>query len=81
MAFKASPSPQSSTYAPVTELGLGPFTGAYATNSDWITGAAIASYYAGVAKNLFVFDVDGGGEGDGGRSSCDEDEAAEEARE
>lgn len=61
VAFKASTSPQSSTYAPVTELGLGPFTGLYATNGDWILGDPISSYYAGVAVNLFVFDVDGEG--------------------
>lgn len=61
VAFKASTGPQSSTYAPVTELGLGPFTGAYATNGGWITGDAVLSYYAGVAVNLFVFEVDGAG--------------------
>lgn len=59
VAFKASTNPQSSTYAPVTELGLGPFTGVYATNSDWIAGDASSLYYTGVAVNLFVFDVDG----------------------
>lgn len=39
---------------------IGPFTGQYATNADWLL--ADAAHYGGVGINLFVFDVDQNGE-------------------
>lgn len=61
VAFKASTNPQTSTYLPLAEVGLGPFSGVYTTNGDWVLGDASALYYARRAYNLFVFDVDAEG--------------------
>lgn len=62
VAFQASSSPQTNSYfaAGASELGtIGPFTGQFATNFDWLGVDSV--HYAGFGVNLFVFDVDGEG--------------------
>lgn len=61
VALKAAVSPQLSSYATASELGVGPFTGFVATNADWTNGDALSTYYRRAAANLFVFDVDADG--------------------
>ncbi|ETN38550.1 uncharacterized protein HMPREF1541_06586 [Cyphellophora europaea CBS 101466] len=61
VAFKASTNPQTSTYAPLAEVGLGPFSGFYMTNGDWTLGDETGVYYAKRPYNRFVFDVDAEG--------------------
>lgn len=59
VAFQASVSPQTKSYsaAGASELGvIGPFTGSYKTNIDWLTVDTADS--AKISVNLFVFDVD-----------------------
>ena len=56
LAFQASPYLQTSTY---TEAGMGPFTGFYGSNLDWLGSGG--ENYGGVSVNLFVFDVDAQG--------------------
>lgn len=59
VAFQASLSPQTNSYfaAGGSELGvIGPFTGQFGTNSDWLL--VDSAHYAGRGVNLFVFDVD-----------------------
>lgn len=55
IAFRASSYPQTNTYVAAGEK-VGPFTGAYGTNFDWI--AVDGSVYGGIGTDLFVFDVD-----------------------
>ncbi|KAL9131308.1 MAG: hypothetical protein Q9217_000743 [Psora testacea] len=59
VAFQTSKNPQTSSYAVAGDSGVGPFTGQYATNLDWLT--VDSGHYAGFGVNLFVFDVDGKG--------------------
>lgn len=62
VAFQASWFPQTNSYfAPGTSnLGaIGPFTGHYDTNFDWLT--ADSTHYAGLGVHLFVFDIDSEG--------------------
>ena len=62
VAFQASVVNQLYDYfAPgAVKLGaIGPFTGQYKTNYDWLV--TDATHYAGFGTNLFVFDVDGNG--------------------
>ncbi|KEF52271.1 uncharacterized protein A1O9_11511 [Exophiala aquamarina CBS 119918] len=61
IALKASTNPQLSTYAAAIEQGIGPFTGFYSTNGDWLTGDSIGTYYSGRPVTRFVFDVDADG--------------------
>lgn len=61
VALKASTSPQLSTYAAAAELGIGPFTGFYSTNGDWLMGDSLGTYYNGRPVTRFVFDVDADG--------------------
>ena len=59
VAFQATRYPQTNSYfaAGASELGIiGPFTGSYNTNYDWLT--ADSGHYAKIGVNLFVFDVD-----------------------
>ena len=62
VAFQASLLPQTSTYFAPEAARLkvvGPFTGQYAVNADWLL--ADAAHYGGIGVNLFIFDVDGKG--------------------
>lgn len=59
MAFQASINPQTNSYTLASSLVEGPFTGQYATNFDWLTVDSI--HYGGFGVNLFVFEVDEGG--------------------
>ncbi|KAI9759200.1 MAG: hypothetical protein M4579_002487 [Chaenotheca gracillima] len=59
VAFQVSVNPQLNSYfAPgAVQLGaIGPFSGDYNTNFDWLT--ADQQHYAGIGVNLFVFEVD-----------------------
>lgn len=59
VAFQASVNPQTNSYlaAEARQLGaIGPFTGLFATNLAWAT--VDAAFYAGLAVNKFIFDVD-----------------------
>lgn len=58
VAFRASISLQASTYTAAGD-GMGPFTGQYATNLDWLL--VDASHYGGIGTDMFVFDLDGEG--------------------
>ncbi|KAJ5806218.1 uncharacterized protein N7503_003820 [Penicillium pulvis] len=62
VAFQVTPQPQLWSYFASGAKRLdavGPFTGQYNTNYDWLV--ADATHYAGLGMNLFVFDVDQGG--------------------
>ncbi|KAJ5903809.1 hypothetical protein N7504_006192 [Penicillium tannophilum] len=62
IAFQVTPQPQLWSYfAPGAKKldAVGPFTGQYNTNNDWLV--ADAAHYAGLGMNLFVFGVDQGG--------------------
>lgn len=62
VAFQVTPQPQLWSYFASGAKRLnpvGPFTGQYNTNYDWLV--ADAAHYAGLGINLFVFDVDQGG--------------------
>ena len=59
VAFQTSKNPQTNSYTVASDLGIGPFTGEYATNFDWLT--VDQRHYGGLGVNLFVFDVEEGG--------------------
>ncbi|MCJ1348949.1 hypothetical protein MMC31_007182 [Peltigera leucophlebia] len=59
VAFQASKNPQTNNYTSASNLGEGPFTAHYATNSDWLL--VDATHYGGFGANLFVFEVEEGG--------------------
>ncbi|KAJ5675820.1 hypothetical protein N7462_008717 [Penicillium macrosclerotiorum] len=62
VAFQASFNKQLSTYfspGAAKTGAIGPFTGQYMTNYDWLS--ADATHYAGLPAYLLVFDVDGNG--------------------
>ena len=59
VAFQASTNPQTRGDTSRSNLGIGPFTGQYATNFDWFT--ADQTHYGGFGVNLFVFEVEEGG--------------------
>ncbi|KAK5044843.1 hypothetical protein LTR84_010381 [Exophiala bonariae] len=61
VTLRASTSPQLSTYAAASDLGIGIFTGFVETNGDWLNTDSFSQYYDGVAINRFVFDVDADG--------------------
>ena len=56
VAFQASTNPQTNSYTQAGELAIGPFTGQYATNFDWLI--VDQRHYGGIAIDLFIFDVD-----------------------
>ena len=59
VAFQASTNPKTKSYTEAGDLGIGPFTGHYVTNFDWLT--VDRPYYGGFEVKLFVFDVEEGG--------------------
>lgn len=62
VAFQVTPQPQLWSYFASGAKRLdavGPFTGQYNTNFDWLV--ADAAHYAGLGMDLFVFDVDKSG--------------------
>ncbi|KAJ9609536.1 hypothetical protein H2200_005863 [Cladophialophora chaetospira] len=61
VAFQISTSLQTNSYAaaPKSAGVIGPFTGAYGTNIDWMVAGN--QYYGGVGVKLFVFDVNAEG--------------------
>ncbi|KAK5455217.1 hypothetical protein LTS15_005937 [Exophiala xenobiotica] len=67
VAFQASVYPQTNSYAAATAAGIpgviGPFTGQWSTNFDWLTVDSV--HYDGVGVNLFVFDLDATGSATG----------------
>jgi CubicO group peptidase (beta-lactamase class C family) len=71
VAFQASIYPQTNSYtaaaAATTAAGIpgviGPFTGQWSTNFDWLTVDSV--HYDGVGVNLFVFDLDATGSATG----------------
>lgn len=67
VAFQASIYPQTNSYTAAAAAGvsgvIGPFTGQWNTNFDWLT--VDATHYDGVGVNLFVFDLDAQGSATG----------------
>lgn len=66
VAFQLSKNPQTNTYTAVaaSELGagkIGPFSGEYVTNFDWLT--VDQTHYGGIGLQLFVFDLDDDAQG------------------
>lgn len=59
VAFQASTNAKTNSFSVASKFGTGPFTAQYATNIDWMT--VDLTYYGGIGVNLFVFDVDEGG--------------------
>lgn len=59
VAFRASTNPKTNSYTVANNSGIGLFTGQYATNFDWLTVDPV--HYGGFGVNLFVFDVEEGG--------------------
>jgi hypothetical protein len=54
VAFQISNKLQTASYTSVP--GVGPFTGEYGTDMDWLV--VDQAHYGGLGVNLFVFDVD-----------------------
>lgn len=59
VAFQVSTNPQTASDTVASNSGIGLFTGQYATNFDWLTAGH--TRYGGLVVNLFVFEVEEGG--------------------